>query len=99
LANSDSMLAGNSEMFASSISEVKDLAVKGADEKTLDLVLRKIYGQIKSGVSQVQPVVVPIQIVNETVALEPEIKVKQVKKPRKKSPLKGQAALDLGDGQ
>lgn len=99
LARSDSMLAGNGDFFAASISEVKDLAVKGADEKTLDVILRKIYEQIKSGTQPAEPVPLSVPVIAEPIAHEPEIIVKPVKKPRKKAPVKGQAALDLGDGQ
>ncbi len=99
LASSDSMLAGNGEFFAASISEVKDLAVKGADEKTLDAILRKIYEQIKSGTKPVEPAPVAVPMVTEPIAPEPEIAIKPVKKLRKKASVKGQVSLDLGDGQ
>ncbi|WP_174590371.1 metallophosphoesterase family protein [Methanocella conradii] len=47
LALADSMLAGHSEQFARSLADIKDLAVKGADEHTLDAVLRKLFETIK----------------------------------------------------
>jgi DNA repair exonuclease SbcCD nuclease subunit len=94
LAQSDSMLAANSDLFAASISEVKDLAIKGADERTLDVVLRNIYEHIRTGTQPAQFVtrVKPVKDETETDVMP------AAKKTRKKSPAKGQAALDLGDG-
>lgn len=91
LARSDSILANRGDLFAASLSEVKDLAVRGADERTLDGVLRKIYHEVKSmpGEAMVTP---------PAVKLEPEIVVKPVKKARKKPVKAGQQALDTGGG-
>ncbi len=92
LARSDSILAGNSDAFADSLSEVKDLAVKGADEHTMDAVLRRIYNG--SGADIPKEATVETAIIGP-VKLETEIKVKPVKKARKKA--RGQAALELED--
>jgi DNA repair protein SbcD/Mre11 len=89
LARSDSMLAGNSDLFAASLSYVKDLAVKGADGPTLDGVLRKLYSEVRNGASSPA----------ERAILEAEIAVKPIKKARKKPQKPGQLALDWGDGQ
>jgi hypothetical protein len=94
LAQSDSMLASNSDLFAASISEVKDLAVKGADERTLDVVLRNIYEQIRMGTQPAQAATRAKPVKAET---ETDV-TPAAKKTRKKAPAKGQAALDLGDG-
>lgn len=103
LARSDSVLAGHSELFAASLSDIKDLAIKGADEKTLDDLMRKIYNEVKSA-----PVISDIPVMPETVPVhvdvvpkqrEPEIQVKPSKKPGKKAQKSGQLSLDLGDEQ
>lgn len=99
LARSDSMLAGSCDFFAASIVDVKDLAIKGADEKTLDSILRKLYEQIRSGTQPVEPGPAAIPVITEQKAPEPEIALKPVRKPRKKATAKGQASLELGDGQ
>jgi len=88
LARSDSILAGKSEMFSTSLIDVKDLAVKGADEHTMDAVLRKIYNEIKNDNAVVN--VTPEMI-------RPEIQVKPAKKPGKKAQKTGQVALDWGN--
>jgi DNA repair exonuclease SbcCD nuclease subunit len=89
LAHSDSILASREDFVATSLSDVKDLAVRGADERTLDTVLRKIYHEVKSmpGVAMVTPP-----------ALKPEIVAKPLKKARKKPVKAGQQALDIGGG-
>ena len=51
LAMSDSMLAGHSEFFSKSIAEIKDLAVRGADENTMDGVLRKLIRRAQARTS------------------------------------------------
>jgi DNA repair protein SbcD/Mre11 len=89
LARSDSILAGKSELFAASLTEVKNLAVKGADELTLDSIMRRIYNDIKD--EKPAPVTVTIE------TLQPDVSEKPVKKPRKKAPVKGQVALDWGN--
>jgi hypothetical protein len=94
LACSDSILAGNSDLFANSLAELKGLAVKGADEHTLDAILRKTFNEVRSlppTATAARPVIV------ELAKLEPEIKAKPVKRPRKKAQNPGQAALDWGD--
>lgn len=48
LALSDSMLAAHSEQFAVSLAEIKDMAVNGADEHSMDAVLRKLFDTLKS---------------------------------------------------
>jgi len=47
LALADSMLAGHSDLFASALSDIKDMAVRGADEQSLDVVLRKLFDTLK----------------------------------------------------
>jgi DNA repair exonuclease SbcCD nuclease subunit len=94
LARSDSILAGNSDLFADSLSEVKDLAAKGADEHTMDAVLRRVYNEARA--------VVPNKTTVELAAIEPikpepEIKIKPVKRSRKKAQRPGQAAFDWGE--
>jgi exonuclease SbcD len=97
LARSDSILAGNSDLFADSLSEVKDLAVKGADEHTMDAVLRRIYNEARAVTPEAPKVTTVEQAIIEQVKLEPEIKVKPVKRSRKKAQKPGQAALDWGN--
>jgi DNA repair exonuclease SbcCD nuclease subunit len=65
LALSDSMLAGHSEFFTRSITEIKDLAVRGADERTLDDVIRKLFEEIKHAPPE------PPLIVAETPEVKP----------------------------
>ena len=97
LARSDSVLAGNSDLFAASLAEVKDLAVKGADEKTLDNLLRKVYLEVKNAPPEPKAAMpaaeTPVQ------EPEPEILVKPAKKPRKKAQGSGQLSLDWSEGQ
>jgi exonuclease SbcD len=97
LARSDSILAGNSDFFADSLSEVKDLAVKGADEHTMDAVLRRVYNEARAITPEAPKVTTIEPAVIEPVKLEPEIKVKPVKRSRKKAQKPGQAALDWGN--
>jgi DNA repair exonuclease SbcCD nuclease subunit len=103
LARSDSVLAGHSEIFAASLSDVKDLAIKGADEKTLDDLMRKIYNEVKStpvlSNGPVVPETATVQIEVVPKPIEPEIAVKPSKKPRKKAQKSGQLSLNWGDGQ
>ena len=47
-AAADSMLSDYGHYFAASLSEVKDLAVKGADAETLDALMRKTFEDIKN---------------------------------------------------
>ncbi len=96
LARSDSMLAGNSDLFADSLSEVKGLAVKGADEHTMDAVLRRAYNESISREAPKGVAMEPAVILQEK--LGPEIKARPMKRPRKKAQKPGQAALDWGDG-
>jgi len=95
LARSDSILAGNSDLFADSLAEVKGLAVKGADEHTMDAVLRRVYNE--SIAHEAPKAAIAEQAVPEQARLEPEIKAKPVKRSRKKAQNPGQAALDWGD--
>lgn len=97
LARSDSILAGNSDFFAASLTQVKDLAVKGADEKTLDEFLRKIYAEVKSAPVEPKDVPLPVAIIEKQ--QEPEIPAKPVKKSRKKAQKAGQLPLDWSEGQ
>lgn len=97
LARSDSILAGNSDIFASALTEVKDLAVRGADEHLLDSLMRRIYNEVKSAPVALKEPSPPIDVIVEK--LEPEVPVKPVKKARKKTQKTGQVALDWGDGQ
>lgn len=48
IALSDSMLAGCSDDFVASLSDVKDMAIKGADIKSLDAILRKMFENINN---------------------------------------------------
>jgi DNA repair exonuclease SbcCD nuclease subunit len=95
LARSDSILAGNNDFFAVSLSDIKDLAVKGADEKTLDDLFRKIFAEMKN--APVERIEAPVN--NVVKKPELEVPVMPVKKSRKKTQKAGQIALDLGDGQ
>jgi hypothetical protein len=47
-AASDTMLSSYSHFFATALSEVKDLAVKGADAETMDALMRKTFEAIKN---------------------------------------------------
>jgi exonuclease SbcD len=47
-AAADSMLSDYGHYFAASLSEVKDMAVKGADAETLDSLMRKTFEDIKN---------------------------------------------------
>ncbi|BAI61495.1 putative DNA double-strand break repair protein Mre11 [Methanocella paludicola SANAE] len=96
LARFDSVLAGNCDFFAASLSEVKDMAVKGADEKTLDSLFRKIYHEVKNAPVVPEAAPAPVEIVSKQ--LEPEMPVKPVKKPRKKAQKSGQVSLDWSEG-
>ncbi|MCD1295214.1 DNA repair exonuclease [Methanocella sp. CWC-04] len=49
LAISDSMLSPFCDLFASSVSEIKDMAAKGADGESIDRSLRKTFDEIKNG--------------------------------------------------
>ncbi len=90
LARSDSILAGNSDLFADALSEVKGLAVKGADERTMDAVLRRVFTGARASTPGPQK-----SVTLEPAKHEPEIKVRPVKKPGKKA--REQASLNLGD--
>jgi DNA repair exonuclease SbcCD nuclease subunit len=86
LAQSDSMLAGNCDLFASSLSELKGIAVKGADEHTMDSVLRRTFNEIRS-------------LPSKSITAGPSIAepLNPAKKPGKKAQKPVQLALDLGD--
>jgi DNA repair exonuclease SbcCD nuclease subunit len=95
LALSDSMLAGHSEFFTRSITEIKDLAVRGADENTMDSVLRKLFEEIKHAPPEPPlkaaetPEIRPVQpAVREPVKEKPSASVTKPKKS-KKAPASG----------
>ncbi len=97
LARSDRILAGNADLFADSLSEVKDLATKSADEQTMDAVLRKIYNKINLGMPTAQSIYVPESVDIKPSNTEPETTVKPVKKLKNKVSDKGQLSLDWGN--
>ncbi len=99
LARSDSILANDSDLFAASLSYVKDLAVRGADGQTLDAVLRKLYGEIRNKAPKPMKTRPPADAPGEEAIPEPEIKAKPVKMAKKKPQKAGRLALDWGDGQ
>jgi DNA repair protein SbcD/Mre11 len=86
LALSDSMLAGHSEFFSRSIAEIKDLAVRGADENTMDGMLRKLFEELKNAPPEI-PINVPEPLEIRTLpAKEPPIVVSAKPKKAKKAP-------------
>jgi DNA repair protein SbcD/Mre11 len=95
LARSDSILAGNSELFAASLTDVKDLAIKGADEHTLDSLMRKIFDEVKNSPPVIAEAPAPISVTIEK--LVPEEPPKPVKRAHKKPQKAGQASLDWGE--
>jgi DNA repair exonuclease SbcCD nuclease subunit len=86
IGRSDSMTADKCDLFAGSMAEIKDLAAKGADENTLDAVMRKAF----EALDMASP---PSTIIEETVP------VPIVSKPRKKrQPAGGQTSFDTEGG-
>jgi DNA repair exonuclease SbcCD nuclease subunit len=102
LAHSDSILAGNGDLFAASLAEVKDMAVKGADEQTLDGLMRKIFNEVRNAppviIEAPAPVSVTIDKTENVTQARPLEAVKPVKRARKKPQKAGQASLDWGEG-
>jgi exonuclease SbcD len=95
LARSDSILAGNCDLFAAALSDIKDLAVKGADDRTLDGLFRRMFFEIKN--APVELMEVPGN--NLVKKQELEESERPVKKPGKKTQKAGQVALDWGGGR
>lgn len=93
LALSDSMLADSADLFAAAAVQVRDLAVRNADDKTLDEVLRKIYGRISTAAPEAERAPeAPAMAVQDAGG------VGHAKKPGKKAAARGQATLGMGDG-
>lgn len=90
LALSDSMLSAHSEFFTRSIVEVKDLAVRGADENTMDGVLKKLFEELKRA-----PPEPPARIV-ETPAARPMLE-HSPKIPKARRMKKSRAESDEGE--
>ncbi len=82
LALSDSILSRHSEFFTKSIVEIKDLAVRGADEKTMDEVLRKLFEEIKHA-----PPEPPLKAA-ETSVICPDISDGPIFEAKKEQPVK-----------
>jgi DNA repair protein SbcD/Mre11 len=87
-AASDTMLSGYSHYFAATLSEAKDLAVKGADAETLDALLRKTFEAIKNKEAPETEreimVAKPVREAKPSEKAEPALpKTKSVKKVRK----------------
>lgn len=66
-AAADSMLSDYGHYFAASLSEVKDLAVKGADAETMDTLMRKTFEDIKNKKAPVsEKAIVVVKAAEET---------------------------------
>jgi len=97
LARADSVLSGNSDLFAASLADVKNLAVKGADEKTLDEMVRKIHAEVKNAPPEPQDVPLAAEVIVKQP--EQEIPAKPARKHGKKAQKAGQRFLDWSEGQ
>ncbi len=91
LAMSDSMLAEHSEFFSKSIAEIKDLAVRGADENTMDGVLRNLFEELKNAPPEPPAMVAETLDVSPLpmIAKEEPIVVAAKPKKAKKAPVTG----------
>ncbi|OPY30265.1 MAG: DNA double-strand break repair protein Mre11 [Methanocella sp. PtaU1.Bin125] len=91
-AAADSMLSEYGHYFAASLSEVKDLAVKGADAETLDALMRKAFEDIRDRKAPVSGAVVVVKAADEMKPpAEPEPATPPAPKPAKERKKKAPA--------